>query len=252
VENGQIQVDLGDGLRQYVATADECQQELLSSEGPLVAVLLRYDDYFRRDLWQHAPLPQAFTLLLFLNAYQLFLAGARVALSGHPAAVFPLMRTALESASYGFLLQQQPELSAIWSNRHRTEADKKACRKAFTFEKAIAGVKDKAPDVYRLANEAYEGAIDYGAHPNLKGVFGHVTIDDHRPDGMVAVSHASLYGAQHPETMQGLGACLDFGFLIIGIVALASPTIRENLAAELQALNDAKNAAIDSYQASSL
>lgn len=250
MKKDKARVDLGDGLRQYMAMADKCLQELHTSESPFVAVLLQYDDYFRRDLWQLAPPPQTFALLLFLNAYQLFLAGARMALSGHPAAIFPLMRTALESVSYGFLLEQQPALSEIWSNRHRSEADKKACRKAFTFDRAIAGVNDTAPDIHRLAKEAYDGAIDYGAHPNLKGVFGHVTVDDDRADGMVAVSHTSLYSPGHPETIRGLCACLDFGFLIISIIALAVPTATANLASELQTLNDAKEAAIAAYQSS--
>jgi hypothetical protein len=250
VNKGNARVDFGDGLRQYITMADECLQELRASESPFVAVLLQYDDYFRRDLWASSPPPQTFALLLFLNAYQLFLAGARIALSGHPAAIFPLMRTALESASYGFLLEQQPALSAIWSNRHRSEADKKACRKTFTFDRAIAAVIDKAPDIHRMAKEAYEGAIDFGAHPNLRGVVGHVTVDDERADGMVAVSHTSLYSAGHHETIRGLCACLDFGFLIISIVALAGPTAASNLQSELQTLNDAKEAAIATYQSS--
>jgi hypothetical protein len=243
-------VDLGGGLHQYMAMADECLHELRVSKSPLVAVLLQYDDHFRHNLWQHASPPQTFALLLFLNAYQLFLAGARIALSGHPAAIFPLMRTALESASYGLLLEQQPALSDIWSNRHRSEADKKACRKTFTFDKAIAGVIDRSPDIHRLAKEAYEGAIDYGAHPNLKGVFGHVAIDDDRPDGMTAVSHTSLYSADHHETTRGLCACLDYGFLIISIITLSHPTVTGKQAAELQTLNDAKEAAIAAYQSS--
>lgn len=195
-------------------------------------------------------MPQAFALLLFLNAYQLFLAGTRMALSGHPAAIFPLMRTALESASYGLLLEEQPALSEIWGNRHRSDADKKASRNTFTFDRAIAGLRDKSPDVHRLAKEAYEGAIDYGAHPNLKGVFGHVAVDETRSDGMTAVTHTSLYGAGHHETMRGLCACLDYGFLIIGIVALSGPTVTGRLQAELQTLNDAKEAAIAAYQSS--
>jgi hypothetical protein len=231
--------------------ADECLRELQTSNTPCVKVLLQYDEYLRHDLWQHAPPSPSFELLLFFNAYQLFLAGACMALSGHPAAIFPLMRTALESASYGFLLEQDPALSEIWGNRHRSEVDKKACRKTFTFERAIAGVEQKAPDIYRLAQEAYDGAIDYGAHPNLRGVFGHVTVDESRSDGMAAVVHTSLYGADHPETIRGLCACLDYGFLIIAIIAVASPTPGQNLAAELQALNDAKNEAVDSYQSSS-
>jgi hypothetical protein len=228
--------------------ADECLQELRTSETRFLPVLIQYDDYFRRDLWRNAPLPGTFSLLLFLNAYQLFLAGARMALSGHPAAIFPLMRSALESASYGFLMEQQPALSEIWSNRHRSQADKAACRDAFSFHKAIAGLKDKAPDVHGLAKEAYQAAIDYGAHPNVRGVVEHLTVDEERPDRMVSITHASLYSAGHRETIRGLGACLDYGFLIISIIALACPAATGALQTELQTLNDAKNAAIAAYQ----
>jgi len=250
VKEGGARVDLGGGLRQYMAMADECVQELWISKSRIVAVLLQYDDYFQHDLWQLVSLPQTFALLLFLNAYQLFLAGARMALSGHPAAIFPLMRTALESASYGLLLEQQPALTEIWSNRHRSDADKRACRKTFTFDNAIAGVRDKSPDIHRLAKEAYEAAIDYGAHPNLKGVFWHIAVDNDRPDRMTAVSHTSLYSADHQETTRGLCACLDYGFLIISIIMLSSPTVSGKLTAELQTLNDAKEAAIAVYKSS--
>jgi hypothetical protein len=126
VTKGRSRAELGDGLREYMAKADECLQELLTSENPFVAVLLRYDEYLRHNnLWEHAPPPSAIAVLLFLNAYQLFLSGSRVALSGHPAAVFPLVRTALESACYGFLLEQQPALTETWINRHRSAADKR-------------------------------------------------------------------------------------------------------------------------------
>lgn len=248
MEEDKARVDLGDGLRQYVAMADECLKELQSSKSPFVAVLLEYDDHFRRDLWQDAVQRSTFGFLLFLDAYQLFLAGTRMALSGHPAAVFPLMRSGLESTSYGLLLERRPALSEIWSNRHRSEADKKACRDTFTFDKATAGLREGVPDIHRLAKEAYEGAIDYGAHPNVRGVFWHITVYDARPDGMIAVTHTSLYSAEHHETIRGLCACLDYGFPIISIITLAGPTVSGKLATDLQTLNDAKNAAVAAYQ----
>lgn len=245
---GKARVDLGDGLLQYMAAADETVRELQAADSPLLKVLLQYDAYFRRDLWEHVAPTPAFALVLFFNAYQMFLGAARMALSGHPAAVFPLVRTALESASYGYLMEQQPALSEVWGNRHRSEADKKTCRDTFTFDKAIKGLADRAPEIERLAKDAYEGAIDYGAHPNLKGVFGHVSINEDRPDGMVAVTHTSLYSSNHLETIRGICACLDFGFAIIGIITLSDPTATGKLQDELQALNDAKEAAIAAYQ----
>ncbi|WP_416193377.1 hypothetical protein [Nitrobacter sp. TKz-YC01] len=248
MKEGKARVELGDGLVQYMAAADETVRELRAADSPLLKALLQYDAYFRRDVWDHVSPTSAFAFVLFLNAYQMFLGAARMALSGHPAAVFPLLRTALESASYGYLMEQQPTLSEVWGNRHRSEADKRACRNAFTFDKAIKGFAHKAPDIGRLAKEAYEGAIDYGAHPNLKGVFGHVSINEDRPDGMVAVTYTSLYGSGHHETIRGICACLDFGFAIIGIITLSGPTATGKLQNELQALNDAKEAAIAAYQ----
>jgi hypothetical protein len=241
-------VELGDGLTQYMALADETARELLLSDNKLVATLRTYDKYFRRDLWFHVCPTPSMGFVLFLNAYQMFLAGARTALGGHAVAIFPVLRTALESAAYGFLIEQKPELAAIWINRHRSEADKKASRNAFTFERAVSGLKDKAPDIYVLARAAYEGAIDYGAHPNPKGVFGHVSIDEDRPDGLVAVTHTSLYGVDHIETIRSLCACLDFGLAIIGMISLSRADTNDKQIAELQVLSDAKNAATADYE----
>lgn len=250
--NGDLMVEMGKGLDGYMAAADETAAELLQGDDGLVAALRRYDDYLRRDLWAHVAQSSAIGFILQMNAYMVFLAGVRIALSGHAAAVFPLLRTARESASYGLLIERDPVLADVWTHRHRSETDKKASRKAFTFDKGIVHLKDMAPDIYYLAKLAYEGAIDFGAHPNLKGVAGHLSIDEKRPDGMTAVTLTSLYGSEHVETARGLCACLDFGFAIIGMIALATPDPSKErvrrLIEELQALNDRKNDAVAPYQ----
>ncbi|MFG6667087.1 hypothetical protein ACGK9R_08250 [Halomonas sp. HNIBRBA4712] len=241
-----VRVVIEGGIESYMAAADETTAELLASHDPIVAALREYDTYFREGLWRQYQ-PSAVPLMLCMNAYQLFLASSRMALSGHCAAVFPLLRTALESAAYASLMTQKPELQEVWTRRHHGEAEKKACRKAFTFEKAIGVLKDRAPDIHALAVLGYEGAIDYGAHPNVKGVFGHVSIDD-QDDDFFAVSHTSLYGATHIDTIRGLCSCLDFGFAIIGIIALSSHEISDILLADLSHLNEAKNAATERYE----
>ncbi|OQW43655.1 MAG: hypothetical protein A4S12_04585 [Proteobacteria bacterium SG_bin5] len=242
-----IRVVMDGSMDAYMAAADETLAELLVSDSVLVAALREYDSFFRTRLFTQGP-AEPIALVLFMNAYQLFLAGARMALSGHCAAVFPLLRTALESAAYGGLIARNPALSEVWAGRHRGDAEKKACRKSFTFEKAISPLEDRAPDIHALAVLGYEGEIDYGAHPNIKGVFGHVSLNDQREDGCKAVTHTSLYGSAHIETIRGLCACLDFGFAIIGIIAPSGPTISDNLVDGLQSLNDAKNTAVAPYQ----
>jgi hypothetical protein len=252
--NGGLMVEMGDGLDSYMAAADETAAELLQGTDDLVTALRRYDHYLRHGLWAHGSRSSAIGCILQMNAYMTFLAGIRMALSGHAAAVFPLLRTALESASYGLLIERDPVLADVWTNRHRSETDKKACRKAFTFARGVVHLKDMAPDLYDLAKLVYEGAIDFGAHPNLKGVASHLSIDENRPDGMTAFTLTSLYGSAHIETVRGLCACLDFGLAIIGMIALATPDPDEDrlkqLIEELQALNDLKNDAVAPYQPS--
>jgi len=238
------------GIDAYLAAADETTAELLASNSPLVAALREYDSYFRAGLWREVP-PSGLSLVLYINAYQLFLAAARMALSGHCAAVFPLLRTALESAAYGGLMTHKPELEEVWMHRHRGLAERTTCRNEFTFEKAIRFLKERAPDIHALAKLGYEKAIDYGAHPNIKGVFGHVTLDDQRDDGRTEISHTSLYSATHIETIRGLCACLDFGLAIIGIIALSFSEVSDDLLADLNRLNEVKNAATKRYSSES-
>lgn len=55
----------------------------------------------------------------------------------------------------------------------------------------------------------YEGAIDYGAHPNPRSIVRHVTKSEENRRGI-----GCLYGLG-PEINAGLVACLDFGAGII-------------------------------------
>ena len=82
---GKARVELGGGIQKYLAAADETLQEMRAADNPLVKTLLRYDAYFQRDLWEHVALTPTFAFVLYINAYQMFLAGARMALSGSSA-----------------------------------------------------------------------------------------------------------------------------------------------------------------------
>lgn len=123
-----MRVVIEGGIDSYIAAANETTAELLASSAPIVAVLREYDTYFREGLWQEHQLTEV-PLVLCMNAYQLFLAGSRMALSGHCAAVFPLLRTALESAAYASLMTHDPDLQEIWCRRHQGEKEKRLVEK---------------------------------------------------------------------------------------------------------------------------
>lgn len=75
------------GIDAYLAAADD----------PLVAALREYHSYFHDGLWQKKQ-PSPLPIVLYMNAYQLFLAAARMALSGHltfPPSVRPTQRVSV-------------------------------------------------------------------------------------------------------------------------------------------------------------
>ncbi len=109
-------------FRDYIGSGDQTANELLESGSPLVAAMEEFYAFFRDDLWaddQEISPNQAF---LSTNAFMIYLSAVRVAMTGHEAAIFPLFRTALESACYAFLMSKDESLQEIWSNRHQSAA----------------------------------------------------------------------------------------------------------------------------------
>jgi hypothetical protein len=88
-----------------------------------------------------------------------------------PTDSFALQRACLENAGYAKLIATNRELSALWLQRDKKVAE---VRKQFT-NKAVreAIAKDDEP-LSKVYQELYERSIDFGAHPNEKGVLGSV------------------------------------------------------------------------------
>lgn len=242
-------VDVGGGLESYIAAGDENTRDLLAGNAPTIAALKQFDAFFRDGLWREPVLSNPLAFLLFTNAYMLFLSGGRMALTGHAAAIYPLLRTALESACYGFLIERKPDLADVWTQRHQSKAQYDACRNAFTVARANKLIRSASIDIGNLVEGIYDAAIDFGGHPNIKGVIQHVSMDEERDDGMVAVNLAGLHGTGGIETTRGLMACLDFGLAIAAVIILAPDAPSATLVATLQELNDLKNTVADGLQA---
>lgn len=220
-------------LIRYMESADATAREMLRKNDPEVACLMAFDRYLQVQVWTRAPAKPSIGVLLVMNAGLMYLAASRTALSGHASAVYPLLRAALESACYGLLIHARPELGDIWKSRHANPEARKAQRKAITFEQALKALKPRSQVLHDAAQELYDGAIDFGAHPNPMGVFPHMSIDEERTDELVSVSMTALHGPGAVETFRGVVACLDFGFVISGVSALAlgapAPIVTEDL-----------------------
>ncbi|MGE9313207.1 hypothetical protein ACLOAU_16275 [Niabella sp. CJ426] len=235
------------GFDAYMSAANQTANALLASDSDLVAGIRHFDEFYRNKLVSNNSQMGPIGMFLFHNAYTCFLSAVRMALSGHTASVFPLLRTALESACYAVIVESDPELAQVWIDRHKGDAERKACGRKFTVKNARDLIKRKMPSFDSLIGELYDSAIDFGAHPNIRSVFGHVTIDSDTYPEHCAISLASLYGENHHETHRGLLACLDFGFFIFVIAVLTPQEINENLLEDTLSLNNLKESIAEKY-----
>lgn len=93
-----------------------------------------------------------------------------------------------------------------------------------------------------------DAAIDFGAHPNIKSVFGHVRIlEDVPEDPYFRVNLAGLYGADHWETYRTLIGCLDFALAIAVVLTRALENPDQEHQEQLQVFNDEKNRVSEAF-----
>ena len=209
----------------YFDSAREIEKEFLDSNPPLLSALRTHHHFFAKYLFSDQASMSPFQSLLSLHAFTMHLCSIRIAISGHGAATFPLFRVALEASCYAFLIGETPELEKIWLERNTTEDALKACKKQFR-----SAVKEAAAKIQSMEwassttqdwiTEAYQAAIDFGAHPNPKAIFPYVRLDQSDPKAHVVVSLVGLHDAASSETRRSLIACLEYG-LIVALVTLS-------------------------------
>jgi hypothetical protein len=245
-------VEINESLDTYFDTADATTTALRQEDGPILRLLHDFHRYFAKTLWRDTSGVPPVAAFLSMNAFMTYLAGVRVAMSGHVVAVFPVLRTALESACYAYLIARTPDLAAVWTDRHKGDAERKACRATFTGAVAAVAkdVEREQPGGGDWLREAYDTAIDFGGHPNIKSVFGHVQAQEaSETDPFHRFSLVGLYGTGHGETLRGLIACADFALAIAVLLTRVLERPDEQHQAELHALNEHKNAVADELMA---
>jgi hypothetical protein len=81
-----------------------------------------------------------------------------------------LLRSCLEYAAYGLHLNANPPLAETWLKRHDDTAARRAMKKAFLGVEVEQTIEATDKELARIYKELYERTIDFGGHPNLRGV----------------------------------------------------------------------------------
>ena len=229
----------------YFIAASDVEKEVMERNPPLLSGLRQYHEFFVNHVFSETNAQSPIQGVLAMNAFMIYLSAIRVAMSGHGAAMFPLLRAALEASCYAFLVGDSEELQETWLNRNSTPEALESSRKAFrsAVKNTARRIQTKSwagANIESWINQAYDEAIDFGAHPNPKGVWPYVRISEDHPDGYHRVSMVAVYEADSFETSRCLMACLDFGMLIALILTSCRDEPSEETVAALNQLNELK------------
>lgn len=229
-------------LAEYIRRGNQNTEALLAGTHPLFPLVEAYYEFFANQLWADEQHQAQLPMFLSLNAYTVWTSAVRMALTGHEAAVYPLLRTAVESACYALVITRRPRLGVIWSARHDGEAERKASRKAFT--PAVSDAADELekfqPGSGKFVLELYEASIDFGAHPNTRAVMNHV--HDLASGGeQEGFGVGSIYPGDSLQVFRALVAVIEAGRGISMVLTCCLPTITDDVANAVRELERQQN-----------
>lgn len=224
-----------DNQQDYLlATLENAQDH--ASEPPQLMYLVdqmdQMDQIFQQEIFAHDFEAHPTAGMLMMNAYTMLLSAVRQALSGHVVSTYPIARTALESACYGFLISRGEAKADIWLHRHDSEKALQSCRDTFTVAKAVRELKGISPVMAEYVQAHYAAAIDFGAHPNRKSVVDHLEYAGPIGDELHGFSLTGVYGRNSWHVNLGLLVCVEVGQAIAFLFAASAenhPLLNERI-----------------------
>jgi hypothetical protein len=107
---------------------------------------------------------------LLVRAHSAFLAACKLAMSGQLPESYAILRNVIEQAWYALHIAVNPPTAEIWLRRNDSDMEKKACKFEFTVANVRSTHERLDTATSKEMNKIYEILIDYGAHPNMRGV----------------------------------------------------------------------------------
>ena len=103
----------------FVAAKD-VEKIVLEGSPPFLSGHRRYHEFFVNHVFFEMNARSPIQGVLAMDAFMINLSAIRVAMSGHVAAMFPLLRATLEASRYAFLVGESEDLQVTWLKRNST------------------------------------------------------------------------------------------------------------------------------------
>jgi hypothetical protein len=145
--------------------------------------------------------------MLLLRCHSAFRTAAGLAAAGQVAESFVMNRALLEYAAYALHLHRNADVRIIWLDRHKDAASMEASRNALSHNKVKKTIEAANQHAAERFETLYQGAIDFGAHPNERSVTGNMKIveDEGRRVMLAIMQHGD--GPQLDAALVGTARC---------------------------------------------
>jgi hypothetical protein len=118
------------------------------------------------------------SLIFLARCHFAYRAACGTSMTGQSPETFVLLRSCLEYSGYALLIYQEPHLEMVWLHRHDGGDAHGKMLNAFKATKAKKAVQSIDPGLGDWYSDLYENAIDFGGHPNPKGVTPIIRCDE--------------------------------------------------------------------------
>lgn len=223
-----------DSLSRYFRDAQYNEPVAALNHPAVWSLLQRVQQLFEQaeeSVEKGSPRSATIPRILLVRAHAAILAAARLAMAGQTVEGQVLLRAGIEQAWYALHIAKDPDpytRAEVWLRRH--ESDEATARSRQEFSIRNVRTTHEAVDVEsaRMLHSLYETLIDFGAHPNQRGVLGAIRRDEDdekvtfnvailQPDPLRMMMTLKLAVAVAAGTLRIFGHLYPERFAIIGL-----------------------------------
>lgn len=203
----------------YLQSAAENRWATFANIPAALADMSRVDAAFMAlNGWKDPPNVNLVAAQLGLRCHASFRATCEHALAGQVGDIFPAARSCLEAAAYCVHLHGSKDLTEAWLRRHDSDDTMARARGAeFSHRAVVRSVAKLSPDLGTLFEDLYQQAIDFGGHPNERGMS--VNALTSAGEGIEYVGQLYLHG-NGPQLQFGLQSTVEAGAAAVGMLRL--------------------------------
>lgn len=174
-----------DTLSCYIENCRDNQWATFANKRLAMNDLSEIDRLFRK-LLEDAKNPRPLLPAGFLfRSHSAYLAACAVVMAGQLNEAWALLRISLEYGGYAYYIGTDDQRWERWMARHdiRSRSQKDAWRREFTHGQVQRAITEKDLHLSEAYQRLYDQCIDYGAHPNERGVSLGTELEDTEDGG---------------------------------------------------------------------